>query len=193
VLQRRHRLVGQFSGGLRNACCIVLLGDGVDWWGSFWDEAEEFMKYYSWWDGSWDVELTQDGEVTSLVMEISKPEANVHLVSGFGVGLWGYDGKRKKWIGRGFEVDGSFFTTVLKEHPGAVVKPGDVQYATTTSKRTDGSIVKAEETWTYVDENTATIVGKMTTEEGEESSFEYTCKRRESDGLKKLEVSPAVK
>ena len=142
------------------------------------DEPAKFMKFYSWWDGSWDVELKKDGKAEELSMTITRPESDVHLVQGFGVGLWGYDPKREKWVGTGFADDGSFFTTVLKSHPGEVVTPGMKQEATTTTKNADGTITKGQETWTYVDENTATIVVKTTDEDGEVSSFKYTCKRR---------------
>jgi hypothetical protein len=142
------------------------------------DDAEKSMKFYSWWDGNWDVELKHDGEVEKFIMKITRPSPNVHLVEGFGVGLWGFDPKRKRWVGTGFTSDGSFFTTILKGNPGEVVTPGTKQEATTTSKNPDGSVEKGKEIWTYVDADTATVVAKMTNADGKESSFEHFYKRR---------------
>ena len=164
-----HRL---FSVGL--GCLFVFSMAGV---GAA-DEAAEFMKYYSWWDGSWDVEMQDGGESSKFQMEITKHEPNCHIVSGGGISLWGYDPKRKKWVGTGFNKDGGFTTTVLQPHDGGSIKPGAVNRATVTVKNPDGKVVKGEETWSYIDEDTCKTVGKTTTAEGETSTYEYTCKRR---------------
>jgi hypothetical protein len=88
------------------------------------DEAEDFMTYYSWWDGEWQVEVKtgDETETTHFVIEQHKP--GCHLVkSDEGIAIWGYDPGRKRWVGTGFDSDGSRFTTIIERHKGDTIKP----------------------------------------------------------------------
>lgn len=142
------------------------------------DDAEQFLEYYSWWDGKWEVQAKEGDQVTTNSMEITRQEPNCHLVKGGGISLWGYDPSRKKWVGSGFNDQGEFFTTVLDRHKGKQVRPGTEIRAKSRIRETDGRIVTAEETWSYIDENTARITVKYETKKGEpRPAAEWTIKR----------------
>ena len=98
------------------------------------DEAEQFLKYYSWWEGSWDLTMKVGAEVTESQFEITRHAPGCHLVEGGGsISLWGYDPKRKKWIGTGFDADGSVTTFVLERHTGEKIRPGDENHDRATA------------------------------------------------------------
>jgi hypothetical protein len=143
------------------------------------DEAKDFFKYYSWWEGSWDTEATEGEEVVRGEMVVTRQEPNCILANGGGVSLWGYDPKRKKWVGTGFGPEGSLRITVLERHTGERIRPGTVDHATVTTKNADGSIEKGEATWTYVDDNSYKIVIKRKAQDGEAlPDLEWTGTRR---------------
>ena len=154
------------------------------------DEAADFVKYYSWWEGGWNVETQQGDEATTSPMEITRHPGNCHLVAGANTGLWGYDPKRKKWVGTTYNSDGSVGVSVLDRHSGDKLGAGVVGHSTLTVKQADGTVSKGEQTWTYVDENTVRMVSKTTTPEGETVTREFKCRRVGQDGPKALQVSP---
>jgi hypothetical protein len=142
------------------------------------DEAEQFLEYYSWWEGNWEVELKNGDEVITQRMEISTQKPNCHLVKGGGISLWGYDPARKKWVGSGFGRKGDFKTTVFDRHEGKKIRPGSENHARSRTRKVDGTVVLADETWAYLDQNTAKISVKGKTGEGESvPDVEITCRR----------------
>ena len=97
-------------------------------------EAEDYMKYYSWWNGEWEVETKIGDEIESDHFVIQQHEPACHLVkSKGGISLWGYDPGEKKWVGTGFDADGRRFVTVIERQQRDSVKPGDVNRSKTVS------------------------------------------------------------
>jgi hypothetical protein len=142
------------------------------------DEAEQFLGYYSWWEGNWEVEVMKGDEVTTLQMEISRHEPNCHLVKGGGISLWGYDPARKKWVGSGFNSEGELTTTAINRHEGEKIRPGAKNHARSRTRKVDGTVVLGDETWAYLDQDTAKITVKSKTDQGESlPNVEWKCRR----------------
>ena len=142
-------------------------------------EAEDFMKYYSWWNGEWEVETKIGDQMDSDHFVIQQHEPACHLVKSKGsISLWGYDPGEKKWVGTGFDAEGRRFITVTERHKRDAIKPGNVNKSKTVSWLPDGTKVVSEGTWTYVDENTAELRDSRITASGEKLAEIVTIGRR---------------
>ena len=143
------------------------------------DEGENFLGYYSWWEGTWDVEtkVGDDVQKSEFVIERRKPAC--HVVAGDSTSLWGYDPELKQWVGHGFDGDGSRFRTVLDRPKADKITAGVVDRAKGVSWQTDGTKVIVEETWSYIDNNTAVIQQVRKTTDGKKlPNLVWTSKRK---------------
>jgi hypothetical protein len=131
------------------------------------DEAADFLKYYGWWEGEWEVEGKVGDEVQTSEMVIERHAPACLLVKWEGISIWGYDPAKKQWVGSGFGLDGSRFTALVDRPKGQTIEPGDVHKSQGEAWQPDGTKVISETTWKYIDENKAELRQTSKTEDGQ--------------------------
>ena len=129
------------------------------------DEAERLLKRSRWWLGTWDFRITEGDQVVESELVIRETPASI-LVVGQGASVWGYDPHLKKWVGTGFETDGSHFRDVVESDGAAELGPGVVDHSQRVIWRANGDKITSRQTWSYGDKHTATIRQERTTDQG---------------------------
>lgn len=145
------------------------------------DEAERLLKRSRWWFGSWDLRITEGDEVVESDFVVSEVTNSV-LVVGQVASLWGYDPHLKKWVGTGFDLDGSHFQDVVESDGGPELGPGVVDHSLRTIWLANGDKITARQTWSYLDDNHVTLRQERTTDNGEQLPEILMEARRRSPG-----------
>ena len=86
-------------------------------------EAEDFYKFYSYYQGKWQVEKEVDGKKESSKLHCYGSAGGCNIVVGKGAtSVWGYDPKTRQWTGVGQLSDGSRFVSAISRPPAAAFK-----------------------------------------------------------------------
>ena len=119
-------------------------------------EAEDFYKFYSYYQGKWQVEQEVDGKKESVKLHCSGNAGGCNTIVGKGEtsewsAIWGYDPKTRQWTGVGQLSDGSRFVSAISRPPAAAFKAGMTLAFTGTLWHADGKIHYMTRKFTCVD------------------------------------------
>ena len=118
-------------------------------------EAEDFYKFYSYYQGKWQIEQEVDGKKESLKLHCYGSAGGCNIVVGKGAtSVWGYDPKTRQWTGVGQLDNGSRFVSAISRPPDAAFKAGMTFPFTGTIWHADGKIHYVTRKFTCVDANT---------------------------------------
>ena len=130
-------------------------------------EAEDYYKFYSYYQGKWQIEQEVDGEKESLKLHCYGSAGGSNIAVGKGeTSVWGYDPKTRQWTGVGHLNDGSRYAMTISRPQGPKFKPGMVSTFTGTIRHADGKISYVTGKQTVVDENTLRAVTTGTDQDG---------------------------
>ena len=74
------------------------------------DDAEDFFRFYSWFQASWKGEVEENGKKQTVSGKYSDSGGRCNIYVGTGeTSVWGYDPKHKTWTGVGHLENGSRF------------------------------------------------------------------------------------
>ena len=118
-------------------------------------EAEDFYKFYSYYQGKWQVEKEVDEKKESSKLHCYGSAGGCNIVVGKGeTSVWGYDPKTRQWTGVGQLDNGSRFVMAISRPPAAAFKAGMTFPFTGTIWHADGKIHYVTRKFTCVDANT---------------------------------------
>ena len=131
------------------------------------DEANDYYKFFSWFQGTWRGESEENGVKTTVTGKCdgSLGRCNIYKSKGE-TSVWGYDPKEKRWSGVGYLADGSRFLRSGKKPAGTAMKAGMTLTGTGTTWLADGTIHFETTTMTCIDENTARFVTQRKDQDG---------------------------
>ena len=130
-------------------------------------EAEDYYKFYSYYQGKWQIEQEVDGKKESLKLHCYGSAGGSNIAVGKGeTSVWGYDPKTRQWTGVGHLKDGSRYAMTISRPQGPKFKPGMVSTFTGTIRHADGKISYVTGKQTVVDENTLRSVTTGTDQDG---------------------------
>ena len=86
-------------------------------------EAEDYYKFYSYYQGKWQIEKEVDGKKESLKLHCYGSAGGSNIAVGKGeTSVWGYDPKTRQWTGVGQLDNGSRFVMAISRPPAAGVQ-----------------------------------------------------------------------
>ena len=130
-------------------------------------EAEEFFKFYSFYQSKWQIEEEKEGKKETYTGECTGSAGGCNIYVGKGeTSVWGYDPKTRQWTGVGQLDKGSRFVMAISRPPGATFKPGMTFTFTGTIWHADGKINYVTAKSTCVDVNTIREVITGTDQDG---------------------------
>ena len=130
-------------------------------------EAEDFYKFYSFYQAKWQVVEETGKKKETFTAESSGSAGGGNIfVSKKATSVWGYDPKTRQWTGTGHMKDGSRYAMTISRPQGPKFKPGMVLTFTGTIRHTDGKIRYVTGKQTVVDENTLRDVVTGTDQDG---------------------------
>jgi hypothetical protein len=122
-------------------------------------EAEDYYKFYSYYQGKWQIEQEVDGEKESLKLHCYGSAGGSNIAVGKGeTSVWGYDPKTRQWTGVGQLDNGSRFVMAISRPPAAAFRAGLTFAFTGTIWHADGKIHYVTRKFTCVDANTSRSV-----------------------------------
>ena len=130
-------------------------------------EAEDFFKFYTFYQGKWQIEQEVDGKKESLKLHCYGSAGGSNIAVGKGeTSVWGYDPKTRQWTGVGQLNNGSRFVMAISRPPGPKFKPGMIFTFTGTIRHADGKVHYVTNKSTCVDANTTRNVMTGTDQDG---------------------------
>jgi hypothetical protein len=130
-------------------------------------EAEDFFKFYSFYQSKWQIEEEKEGKKETYTGECSGSSGGCNIYVGKGeTSVWGYDPKTRQWTGVGQLDKGSRFVMAISRPPGPEFKPGMVFTFKGTIWHADGQIHYVTSKSTCVDMNTIRDVITGTDQDG---------------------------
>ena len=130
-------------------------------------EAEDFFKFYSFYQSKWQIEEEKEGEKETYTGECTGSAGGCNIYVGKGeTSVWGYDPKTRQWTGVGQLDKGSRFVMAISRPPGEKFKPGMTFTFTGTIWHADGKVHYVTSKSTCVDANTIRDVITGTDQDG---------------------------
>ncbi|MBK28541.1 MAG: hypothetical protein CMO77_06880 [Verrucomicrobiales bacterium] len=119
-------------------------------------EAEDFYKFYSYFQAKWQVEQVTDGKKENIELNCYGSAGGCNIAIGKGANsewsaIWGYDPKTQQWTGTGQMKDGSRFVMAISRPPAEKFKAGMTFAFTGTIWHADGKIHYVTRKFTCVD------------------------------------------
>ncbi|MFP6633238.1 MAG: hypothetical protein VCD16_11435 [Planctomycetota bacterium] len=130
-------------------------------------EAEDFFKFYSWYQGKWQIEKETDGKKETFKGECYGSAGGCNIFVGKGeTSVWGYDPKTRQWTGVGQLDTGSRFVMTISRPPGEKFEPGMTFTFKGTIWHADGKVNYVTSEFTCVDANTSRSVATGIDQDG---------------------------
>ena len=130
-------------------------------------EAEDFYKFYSFYQAKWQVVEETGEKKETFTAECSGSAGGCNIfVSKKETSVWGYDPKTRQWTGVGQLENGTRYIMAISRPPGPKFIPGMVFTFTGTFWHADGKVNYVTIKSTCVDENTLRGVVTGTDQDG---------------------------
>ena len=130
-------------------------------------EAEDFYKFYTWYQGKWQIEKETEGKKETSKAECYGSAGGCNIFVGKGeTSVWGFEPKTRQWTGVGQLENGTRYIMAISRPPGPKFIPGMVFTFTGTFWHADGKVNYVTIKSTCVDENTLRGVVTGTDQDG---------------------------
>tara|TARA_B100001057_G_C22529958_1_gene825374 strand:- start:72 stop:596 length:525 start_codon:yes stop_codon:yes gene_type:complete len=104
-------------------------------------QAEKYYDFYSFYQGTWDVEVVSDGKKTRSTAKCYGSSGGCNIYVGDNeTSVWGFDPKTKQWTGSGQLDGGSRFVMAISRPDGPKYKAGMSLVFTGTIWHPDGQV-----------------------------------------------------
>jgi len=131
------------------------------------DDANDYYKFSSWFQGTWQGEGEENGGKTIIRGKCAASFGRCNTYASEGkTSLWGYDPKQKAWSGVGYMADGSRFLRSCNKPNVAAMKAGVTLSGTGTLWHADGTVHFETITITCIDDKTARFVTQRKDQDG---------------------------
>lgn len=125
------------------------------------------VEYYSYFQGTWKVELTEEGETQTSEIKIHGSPGGCNVVVGEDhTAIWGFNPKSGQWAGAVQKEDGSRSLLWITKPKDEMIGPGTTFKITGSTFHMDGTVTKQVATFTCSDHNHHELVIKRTTADG---------------------------
>ena len=122
-------------------------------------EPEEFFKFYSWYQGKWQVEKEESGTKQTFTGKCEGSSGGCNIwVDKSETSIWGYDPKTKQWTGVGQLDNGSRYLRVITRPPAPAITAGVKFTFKCTTWNADGTVHYETIKFTCIDANTSRSV-----------------------------------
>ena len=128
---------------------------------------DSFVEYYSYFQGTWKVDLTEEGETQTSEIKIRGSKGGCNVVVGEDhTAIWGFNPKSGQWAGVVQMEDGSRSQLWITKPKDEMIGPGTTFKITGSTVHTDGTVTKQVATFTCNNHNQHELVIKRTTTDG---------------------------
>ena len=117
-------------------------------------EKESFVKYYSYFQGTWKVAVTKEGQTETEMVKVRGSEGGCNIVTKKDfTAIWGYNPKSGQWAGVWQMEDGSRATLWISKPKDDKIGPGTQFKISGSTNHADGSVTQEVATFTCIDHN----------------------------------------
>ena len=130
-------------------------------------EKERYMKYYSYFQGTWKIEVTEEGKTETSMIQVRNSAGGCNVVTGKEhTAIWGYNPKSGQWVGVSQMEDGSRATLWISKPKDDKIGPGTQFKISGPTHHADGSVTQQVATFTCIDHNRHELKITQTTKDG---------------------------
>lgn len=128
---------------------------------------DSFAEYYSYFQGNWKIDLTEEGETQTSEIKIRGSKGGCNVVVGEDhTAIWGFNPASGQWVGVVQMEDGSRSRLWISKPKDEMIGPGTTFKITGSTFHMDGTVTKQVATFTCSDHNHHELVIKRTTADG---------------------------
>ena len=129
---------------------------------------DRYAEYYSYFHGTWEIEITKDGETETRVNESRPSQGGTSISIGENhTALWGTNPANGQRVGVSYQEDGSRLQMWMSKPKDEMIGPGTTFKLGGSTFHVDGTVTKWAGTFTCIDENHYEMLIKGTTADGE--------------------------
>jgi len=129
---------------------------------------DRFVEYYSYFRGTWKVELTEEGATQTSEIKIHGSTGGCNVVVGEDhTAIWGFNPKSGQWAGVVQMEDGSRTQLWITKPKDEMIGPGTTFKISGSTHHMDGTVTKQVATFTCSDHDHHEMVIKRTGADGE--------------------------